>query len=450
MRITFVNHACVKIDTGSFSIVCDPWLNGPAFNAGWDLLVPTPIDVATVMDGVRYLWVSHEHPDHFVPKFFAEIADRYARTVLVLFHYTRDKRVKSLCESYGFKVVEMAEAKRVALGDGITGMCLPFEFYDSWLHLTDGHESVVNLNDCQLRDAETAKAAKLTGWPDVLLTQFSYASWKGGRSRVRYRALAARRKLEAVARQVRTFRPRFTIPFASLMYFSNEENAYMNDSLNTPRSAHEVIQQTKSSPIVMYPGDQWTVGAPFDNAMSLSRYDELFSRIPQLPLRSPGASVPLAELERLFDAHRKKVFSTNSRALVNLLRFMPGLGAFHPVKILLNDLDVVVRVSLIEGFHVVETTHDASMHSSSLAFVFKHEFGYDTLLVNSRFEATPEGFSRMSRSLGIGLFNAMGFELSPRTMFNRDFVRLALSQLSEMRSHLKGTEALPAEQDSAQ
>jgi hypothetical protein len=48
------------------------------------------------------------------------------------------------------------------------------EFYDSWLHLTDGTGSILNLNDCaEGDDAELRAIARLIGPVDVLLTQFS-------------------------------------------------------------------------------------------------------------------------------------------------------------------------------------------------------------------------------------------------------------------------------------
>ena len=73
MQVTLINHACVKIALGDAVILCDPWLSGPAFNNGWDLLIKTPMGIDGVMAGVTHIWVSHEHPDHFVPKFFIDM-----------------------------------------------------------------------------------------------------------------------------------------------------------------------------------------------------------------------------------------------------------------------------------------------------------------------------------------------------------------------------------------
>src|ERR1044072_6681333 len=87
LQVTLINHACVKIAIGDAVILCDPWLTGPAFNNGWELLIKTPLTLDAVMAGVTHIWVSHEHPDHFVPKFFIDISAGY-KSVPVLFQAT--------------------------------------------------------------------------------------------------------------------------------------------------------------------------------------------------------------------------------------------------------------------------------------------------------------------------------------------------------------------------
>src|SRR5689334_10670411 len=156
MKVTLINHACVKLALGDLVILCDPWLAGPAFNNGWDLLVPTPLRLDEVMAGVTHIWVSHEHPDHFVPKFFIDIAPRY-RSIPVLFQATRDRRVASFIESRGFSLTELPDRKPVTIGK-VRVTCGVSEFYDSWLHLADGGESILNLNDCAEGDEAELRA----------------------------------------------------------------------------------------------------------------------------------------------------------------------------------------------------------------------------------------------------------------------------------------------------
>ena len=100
----------------------------------------------------------------------------------MLFQETRDKRVKSFIQSRGFDVTELPDRREQTIG-GVRIICGVSEFYDLWLHLATARDSILNLNDCaEGDDAELREIAALTGPIDVLLTQFSYAAWKGGRA----------------------------------------------------------------------------------------------------------------------------------------------------------------------------------------------------------------------------------------------------------------------------
>jgi UDP-MurNAc hydroxylase len=429
MEITLINHACVKLSLGGLTVLCDPWLTGPAFNNGWDLLIRTPMDLDAVMAGVTHIWVSHEHPDHFVPKFFIDIAPRHG-AIPVLFQQTRDQRVAGFLRSRGFTVTELAD-RRAQTIDGVQVICGVSEFYDSWLHLSHGTSSILNLNDCAEGDeAELRSIAALTGPVDLLLTQFSYAAWKGGRDNARFRKLAARTKLETVAMQVRALKPRHVVPFASLVYFSNEENFYLNDHVNRPADAAAAIDAAGATPLVLYPGESWRAGTAHDNAAALAAYRKTYDEMPLLPLRPPGASVPLETLSGEFSAYRERVFKQNSKTLISLLRRLPGLGAFHPVTVRLTDLGIKVSVSVVDGLAEAAGPEDVAMHSGSLSFLFNNPFGFDTLTVNGRFEATPEGFGKMTKSLAIGSLNAMGLAVSPRLVMNFKVVLMLLRRLA--------------------
>jgi hypothetical protein len=431
MKITLVNHACVKLAIGDVTVLCDPWIDGPAFNFGWDLLIKTPLDIDAIMDGVTHIWISHEHPDHFSPKFLSEITARYAEKIPILFQATRDKRVKTFCESRGFAVIELPDRARRPFGK-VEVMCGTSDFYDSWLYLSDGVARVLNLNDCGEREEpELRRLAATVGPIDLLLTQFSYAAWKGGPENAPYRAAAARQKLAAVAAQTKILAPRTVVPFASLVYFSNQENAYLNDRVNRPDDAYAAIAAAGAQPVILFPGDTWDMDAPYDDTAARERYRAVYAGLERLPLRPPGASVPLAELARQFAAYQTKVFAQNSRWLIALLRRVPLLGAFRPVTIRLTDLETLVRVSVVDGFSVAAgRAPDVAMHSSSLSFIFLNPFGYDTLTVNGRFDATPQGFARMTKSLAIGSLNAMGLSVSPRLLMNLRVVLILLGHLA--------------------
>ena len=113
-------------------------------------------------------------------------------------------------------------------------------------------EKILNLNDCVIRDHETAKNfMRKTGKVDVLLTQFSYAALKGGRSNKSWRESAALEKLETIKIQSEVFNPKFIIPFASFIFFSNKDNYYLNDLKNTTRTILNYFSYTNFNIVIM-------------------------------------------------------------------------------------------------------------------------------------------------------------------------------------------------------
>ena len=81
-------------------------------------------------------------------------------------------------------------------------------------------EKILNLNDCDVTNASKAKEIfSKTGEVDVLLTQFSYAAWKGGVANKKWRVQAAFEKLNAMDLQISIFSPKIVIPFASFFIF---------------------------------------------------------------------------------------------------------------------------------------------------------------------------------------------------------------------------------------
>ena len=69
--IKFIKNASVLISDGKKSILSDPWYQGSVFNDGWELLQTfEDSDIIKIINRVNFIWISHEHPDHFSINFF--------------------------------------------------------------------------------------------------------------------------------------------------------------------------------------------------------------------------------------------------------------------------------------------------------------------------------------------------------------------------------------------
>lgn len=435
LRIEWVNHASFVLAHRDVRILSDPWLFGSAFNNGWDLLCETKFgmeDFATI----THLWFSHEHPDHFAPPVLKQVPAEIRQQITVIFQETKDHKVLDFCQELGFQVQELPNHQWHALTPEVRVMCGKVPFFDSWLLIETGAAKVLNVNDCVVDgEAIAADIAKHTGTVDLLLTQFSYANWIGNPEDIDLRRASAREKLERVRIQIETFQPQYTIPFASFVYFSHEENVYLNDGINTIRDAHAFIQQeTQTQPIVLYPGETWTLGAPHDNEATLRAYDPDYV-INTKPLRKTQ-SVPFEELVTLGDAYIERMRAHNSRLLMSAMA-LPPLRYFETITLHLHDLGTVAAFDFKQGLRAVEIQPDAAdvtLASESLAFVFRFDWGLDTLDVNGRFRASPEGHKRLIKTFFLGPLNNTGRYLHPSTLFDPSFMKRALGKLWSLSS----------------
>ena len=153
MLIEWVNHASFVVESGSIHLICDPWLDGTAFNHGWRLISPT---VFRYEDFARitHIWFSHEHPDHFSPSNVRCIPEHFRRKITVLFHYTKDKRLLNVCKAYGFQVQELPEFEQVELAAGFRLICGRQGLIDSWMAIFAECKSILNMNDSIFRQRD--------------------------------------------------------------------------------------------------------------------------------------------------------------------------------------------------------------------------------------------------------------------------------------------------------
>jgi L-ascorbate metabolism protein UlaG (beta-lactamase superfamily) len=458
MKIHFVNHASYIIETGPIRLICDPWIEGPVFNDGWDLLTPTKFRYEDFRD-ITHIWFSHEHPDHFNPPNVKKIPEEYRREITVLFQHTNDKKVLKHCERLGFQEVrELPLGSWVDLVPGIEVRCCPVsvEFEaDSWLCLRTPEVTLLNLNDCGIDSSEyAAEVRQQVGRVDVLTTQYSYASWQGNADEKQRRRVRAAQVLAAVHHQIEALKPRWVIPFASFVWFCHEENHFMNDEVNRVGDvAKEIETKTSSTPVVMYPGDSWEVGAAFDSATAIARYAEDLRTVLERDGRVllTNETVPFESLQKLAQTFAQScVQETGERlarfymAVWNLEYSLQAskmlgvkdallapwrvlLGGMEPTYVYVSDHRQSYSFSLSDGLRPADRAReycDAVLSSNSLALCFRLPWGGETLRINGRFEAPPKGreyvffnYFLFARTLNLGV--PLGWKRAARAVAHR-------------------------------
>jgi beta-lactamase family protein len=431
--IRWVNHASFVFSHDGVQLITDPWLFGRAFNDGWALLAESGFTIEEFA-GITHIWFSHEHPDHFAPQVLQRIPEEQRRRIVVLFQETFDRKVVRYCENLGFKVQELSDGGQHELSPKVRVVCGKVPYFDSWLLIDTGDVRILNANDCVVDGEGVARhISRVTGPVDVLLTQFSYANWIGNPEDIDERRASAHEKLRRVKIQIEAFQPEFVIPFASMIYFCHEENAFLNDAVNSVRDAHDFIRRESAArPIALYPGDHWEIMAPHDNETSLSRYDRDYDLTTKKFVTS--RRVPVAELMQLSREYITRMRARNNRLMMATMK-LPPLRYFQRLALHLTDLNEVIAFDWREGVslsQVPPTSSDASLSSESLAYIFRHDWGYESLEVNGRFRATPAGHRKMVKSLFVGSLNNTGRFLKLRTLLDVRFLRRALVKLRSL------------------
>jgi hypothetical protein len=406
VKLEFVNHSSFVVDAGPVRLLVDPWLDGTAFNDGWALLAPSAAS-GEDLGRVTHLWHSHEHPDHFSPATLRAIPEAARARITVLHQQTADGKVAGFCRRLGFReVIELPPDCWVALADGVEVRCEPWTSGDSWLALRTPEATVLNLNDCAiLRPEEVASIRATVGPVDVLATQFSISAWDGNPEDAARLRSGAEAMLARMLTHVRGLEPRWTLPFASFVWFCHEENAALNAFHNrVGRAVAELRAQTRTEPLVLYPGDAWELGAPHDPGPALARWEREYDSLPSRPLvRAPR--VPEPELEALSrqwcEQMRERLARLRARAasasgLFGALATLVALLTLAEPQafVWLADYDAAYCMSLTRGLRRTRRRRegcDVELSSDSLGYAFRHLWGGETLLVNARFrELRPE------------------------------------------------------------
>jgi UDP-MurNAc hydroxylase len=226
MHITFLGHAGFLVETESAILVADPWLSpSGAFDASW-FQFPRNHHLAALVqeklaDGAksRYLYISHEHKDHFDKSFLDSIQCRDFTVVLPNF---QRKALAQVMAEYQCRDLILAD-DQVELP--IPGGSLKLYHDDSELNrdsamlLRADGQTFLNLNDCRITDALPV-IKREEGRIDVLAMQFSGANWHPvcyDYPADRYEAISRKKvmaKFHSVAQAIKAISPAFYLPSA--------------------------------------------------------------------------------------------------------------------------------------------------------------------------------------------------------------------------------------------
>ena len=309
--IKFINHASILISNGRKTVLTDPWYSGTSFDDGWMLLYENKInEIERILDEVNFIWISHEHPDHFSIKFLLNYEDILKqKKVKFIFQKTQDKRVVNFLKVKNFEFIELDNNVSYLIDDDFEIKIQTCDFYDSALIINLNGKKIFNINDCPLKsNAQLENFKKLYGECDFLFTQFSYAAWKGGKNNLNWRKNSAEEKIQTLKNQSKILNAKYTIPFASFIKFCDLYNFYLNDSINTPAKIIEKTKDINSNILFLKPYQSIDLDNPKTENEGYLFWQELYENDKNFTIMDNKKIYDFKTLRETYSLYQKRIF----------------------------------------------------------------------------------------------------------------------------------------------
>jgi UDP-MurNAc hydroxylase len=234
VKVTFLGHAGMYIETKQGTILCDPFFNSAYFGSWFPYPANDQMDVSPYVNP-DYLFLSHTHLDHFDAKFLEQHVNKDT-TVLLPDHplglvekWLRKLGFTNFVQSKNGVPIDVNGLKvmitsLVAPADGPLG--------DSGLSLDDGEVRIFNQNDSRPVDFEAMEAF---GPYDAHFLQYSGAIWYPMVYRFPQKmkdALSSKKRVTQMERALRyaeQIGAPHIIPSAGPPCFLDDELWYLND-----------------------------------------------------------------------------------------------------------------------------------------------------------------------------------------------------------------------------
>ena len=275
MEITALGHAGFCVETEQAILILDPWLSpSGAFDSAWFQLPRNHHMAAFVQEKLqdarkeRFLYISHEHKDHFDLDFLNSLSCQDFTLIIPRF---RRAELRELLKNYRCKqLLTCQDGEEVPFGDGSLVLFLEDAELnrDSAVLIKANKRTFLNINDCKIHDRLPA-ILRDHGPIDVFTAQFSGAIWHPtcyDYPRPVYESISRKKmlsKFEAVARAIQTLNPRIYLTSAGPACFLDPLLFHLNfEPVNIfprgPKFLAYLEKRLKNSPTQWYdimPGD---------------------------------------------------------------------------------------------------------------------------------------------------------------------------------------------------
>lgn len=362
--------------------MCDPWFTGTAFNNGWRLLYEDSHDINQIE--YDYVWISHEHPDHFSIPTLSQIR----KSKHFLYQHSSDKKVKNWSEKKQHSVTELAEGAEYDFGE-IKLTSFVSDGYDSAaLFKFPNGVKFLNLNDARVELSDTIQKIKKHNLADLKIVsiQFSYANWAGNENDNEIPFHQQDLVIERIIKIHEVFKPEKILLFASYVYYSHEENFFWNKNFwltyVTEKLAEKGINLIIPKPNQVIEIDE--VGDKNfieENKLAIDFW-KCQTKEEQIKDRS-DKNISIEEIELAYHKWFDKLWKDNALSAV-----LNSKNLNFCLRVKISDKDCVLKISLFNKRLLFDNSeqYDCEVSSETLVFLLKNNFGRGTVTVNGRIQ----------------------------------------------------------------
>jgi hybrid cluster-associated redox disulfide protein len=257
-------HACLEISYEGFTVLTDPWLDGPAFLGSWVQYPPPDVSGADLRPDA--ILITHEHSDHFHEPTL-RLFDRSTPIYVPDFPNQRLQRRLAALGFTGVTCIRFGDPSVIHPGWRITTFEPQSYWNDAFLLLEVAGLRIFNVNDAGIN----ARVAPMVAPIDVLAVQFSAGAsgypWTWAHlsndEKIEISARACAGKLALIRESTHLYGASTVLPFAShfsLWHPSHREYSRLMKR-NTLDDVKAALAGTSADVIDLIPGDRWDVGS---------------------------------------------------------------------------------------------------------------------------------------------------------------------------------------------
>ncbi len=431
MKVKFISQASVIIETADAKIWTDPWLFGTAFNDSWKQYPASNFD-KKLYNEIDFLWVSHEHPDHFHIPTLKSLPDEFKKRVTLLFQDNNSDKMPNAFKMLGFTKIQLLKNRKVTQ---ITEKTKIHNYQvgqmDSSLAVLSEGNVVLNLNDCEINTADAKKYLKDLGKIDLLLNQFSMAGYNGGYEYEEILPKQAQSILDTMVENHKDLNASITVPIASYIYFCQEDNKFMNSFGNRPLSINEAFNKENLELRFLNINQEIDLNN-LNNHDKDSSYKEVQALYDNLDDKLEYEELKSVSIEEIKEAFLERHQQIKDHFSVYFLKKLGGMKVYIP------DLNKKVQISLADG--TFKESHcsefDIQINSQPFFFSFKFKWGLQTLGVSARY-LIKNNLKTWKWYRIITSLNNAEIYLKPKYFFKKDTILYFLSRASELPNQIR-------------